>query len=109
MPKPAKIHAHRKVVCAAIRAADGSLLIGIRHYSADMIEQIDRMEALQIGAGLKFQHRHGDDQGFVDQFGIYMTRSEAYQVAKAEGQIARPHACIHHADGTGTLFSEGLY
>lgn len=26
----------RRVVCAAIRAADGELLLGIRHYSKDM-------------------------------------------------------------------------
>ena len=30
----------RRVVCAAIRAADGDVLLGIRHYSPDMHRQI---------------------------------------------------------------------
>lgn len=88
-----------RVVCAAIRAADGDVLIGLRHYSADMHEQIrQRLD------GGKFAHRHGDDQGFVDQFGNYMTREQAYRLALQNGQILRPEACRRDE-----LFSEGLY
>jgi len=89
----------RRVVCAAIRAEYGELLLGIRHYSADMCNQI-----IQRADGTKFLHRHEDDQGFVDQWGGYMTREEAFAVATAAGQIVRPEACQH-----GLLFSEGLY
>lgn len=93
----------RRVVCAAIRAADGSLLLGIRHYDRSMYEQLDRrMDAA------KFIHRRAPDQGFVDQHGNYMTREEAYRVAKAAGQIIYPERCGKGLDGP-QLYSEGLY
>jgi hypothetical protein len=94
----------RRVVCAALRAADGTLVIGIRHYSADMLAQIHNMAS----DGTKFHHRHGKDQGFVDQHGVYMDRHEAYQVAKAANQIVYPDACTQHESGF-ELYSEGLY
>lgn len=93
----------RRVVCAAIRAADGELLLGIRHYSRDMHEQI---KARQDGA--KFKHRHDEDQGFVDQHGVYMSREEAYAVARDAGQLFRPEACGRGVNGM-KLYSEGLY
>lgn len=57
---------------------------------------------------LRFQHLHDPDQGFVDQWGVYMTREEAYQVAEAAGQIIYPAACGAGLDGP-KLYSEGLY
>lgn len=93
----------RRVVCAAIRAADGALLLGIRHYSKDMHRQL----AVRSDRH-KFQHRHDPDQGFVDQHGVYMTREEAYPVALAAGQLWRPEACGEGLDGP-KLYSEGLY
>jgi hypothetical protein len=93
----------RRVVCAAIRAADGSLLLGIRHYSRDMYKQIAARHD-----GFKFKHRRDEDQGFVDQRGVWMSREEAYQVAEAAGQIVRPEACGQGLDGP-KLYSEGLY
>lgn len=93
----------RRVVAAAIRAADGSVLIGIRHYSRDMHEQI-----AQRKDGYKFTHRNDHDQGFVDQYGVYMDREEAYRVALAADQIVYPHFCGHGIDGP-KLYSEGLY
>lgn len=89
----------RRIVCAAIRAADGELLLGIRHYSLDMHAQISK----RID-GEKFTHRGGDDQGFVDQFGAYLTRAEAYRVASESRQIINPDACPNYK-----LYSEGLY
>lgn len=93
----------RRVVCAAIRAADGELLLGVRHYSGDMHRQIYWRRD-----GEKFTHRHDPDQGFVDQHGVYMTREEAYGVALAAGQLWRPEACGEGLDGP-KLYSEGLY
>lgn len=93
----------RRVVCAAIRAADGDVLLGVRHYSADMHAQIDARRD-----GEKFKHRHDQDQGFVDQWGKYMTREEAYQVALLSAQILYPYACGNGLDGP-KLYSEGLY
>lgn len=97
--------AQRRVVCAAIRAADGDLLLGIRHYSADMHRQIAARTD-----GAKFCHCLGDDQGFVDQHGVYMTRDEAWTVADAAMQIVRSAGNRWNADrGRWELHSEGLY
>ena len=93
----------RRVVCAAIRAADGSVLLGVRHYSGDMHEQI-----VARHDGAKFKHRHDEDQGFVDQHGVFMTREEAYRVADEQGQILDWRACGNGLDGR-KLYSEGLY
>lgn len=106
MPRPDR--SKRRVVCAAIRAADGDVLLGIRHYSADMHRQIEARRD-----GEKFTHRHDDDQGFVDQRGVYMTREEAFGVAQAAGQIFDPLACGKGLNAAGEevpkLYSEGLY
>ena len=88
-----------RIVCAAIRSADGDVLIGIRHYSVDMLAQ---MHARSDGA--KFAHRSGDDQGFVDQHGNYRTRAEAYRIAGEARQVINPEACPGYK-----LYSEGLY
>lgn len=93
----------RRIVCAAIRAEDGQTLLGIRHYSGDMYTQI-----YARNDGEKFCHRSGDDQGFVDQHGVYLTREEAYIVAKEANQITDEGAC-RNIHGTWRLFSEGLY
>ena len=93
----------RRAVCAAIRAADGSLLLGIRHYSPDMHAQIDARRD-----GAKFMHRMDEDQGFVDQHGVFMSREEAYEVAHWAGQISDRKACGNGLNGP-KLYSEGLY
>ncbi len=93
----------RRIVCAAIRASDGSVLLGVRHYSADMHHQI-----AQRHDGHKFYHRLDADQGFVDQFGVFMGREEAYKVAVAAGQLRYPDHCGEGLDGP-RLYSEGLY
>ena len=93
----------RRVVCAAIRAADGTLLLGIRHYSRHMHEQIEMRTD-----GAKFCHRHDEDQGFVDQNGVWMDRHEAYYVATEASQIVRGECCGHDRGGP-KLYSEGLY
>lgn len=93
----------RRIVCAAIRAADGELLVGIRHYSPDMRKQIEKRQG-----GEKFCHRHDEDQGFVDQWGGWISREDAYQLAAANGQLLYPAACGHGLHGP-KLYSEGLY
>jgi hypothetical protein len=93
----------RRVVSAAIRAEDGTVLMGIRHYSQDMYDQMAVRKD-----GEQFRHRDGDDQGFVDQMGIYMTRFEAYDVALKAGQIKNLQACSSGPNGQ-ELHSEGIY
>jgi hypothetical protein len=45
------------------------------------------------------------EQGFIDQFGVYLTREEAWVVASTENQIIP----LMHNWCTGTLYSEHLY
>lgn len=103
MNEQTRDRSQRRVVCAAIRAADGSVLIGTRHYSRDMHAQIEARRD-----GEKFKHRHDPDQGFIDQHHVYMTREEAYKVAADAGQVLYPFACGEGLDGP-KLYSEGLY
>ncbi len=93
----------RRVVCAALRAADGDVLLGIRHYSPDMHRQIDARHD-----GAKFKHCRDENQGFVDKMGVFMSREEAYKVAEAAGQLRYPEACGKGLNGM-KLYSEGLY
>lgn len=93
----------RRIVCAAIRAFDGELLLGIRHYSMDMHKQIERRSD-----GDKFKRRLDSDQGFVDQWGVFISREEAYQIAEQTGQLVYPDACGDGLEGK-RLYSEGLY
>lgn len=98
----------RRVVCAAIRAEDGELLLGIRHYSPDMRRQIKQRKD-----GEKFNHRLDEDQGFVDQWGNWISRIDAYQIALATDRLTFPEACADRFDedgnAVGCLYSEGLY
>ena len=93
----------RRVVCAAIRAKDGEVLMGLRHYDWLMHRQIEMRND-----GEKFKHLLDEDQGFVDQKGIFMTREEAYEVAVLAGQDVDESQCGRGLNGP-KLYSEGLY
>lgn len=90
----------RRVVCAAIRAENGDVIVGIRHYSQDMHYQIQSR-----ADGRRFENRFGDDQGFVNTWGEYLTREDAYVVACFNGQVIRQTAFTMD----GKLDSEALY
>lgn len=87
----------RRVICAANRFPDGLILCGARHWDSVMCAQAT---ALGIKGG-------NEEQGFIDQYGVFMDRKEAMQVAKDAGQA------IDIRFGCGgdelTLYSEGLY
>ena len=85
-------HLIRRVSMAA-NIVDGHLIIGNRHYCPLMTMQIDLLKLDYT------KHHIGTDQGFVDQWGIFMSRQEAWGVAKARGQIKEVFV-------EGTLFSE---
>ena len=85
----------RRVVCAAIRK-EGRILAGARHFDKVMRAQIEASEGMgwwKLGA----------EQGFIDQFGDFLTREEAWSVARIENQI------IKEVSSPGTLYSENLY
>jgi hypothetical protein len=83
----------RRVVCAAIRS--GTLIIpGPRHFDSTM-------HALLEFAGL---HVPEAEQGFIDQWGNFMDRKEALDVALAANQLTRVKT-----QPFNELFSEDLY
>ena len=93
----------RRVVCAALRSHDGDLLLGIRHYSKDMYKQIHARYD-----GEKFLNLCDDNMGFVDQFGNYINRNKAYELADENRQILYPEHIRYNKHGPG-LSSEVLY
>lgn len=87
--------AKRRVVCAACRIGK-IVLAGARHFDQVMHSQ---MEAMQLSP----QEKGGAEQGFIDQFSVFLTREEAFILAGEKGQIpGKPEI-------PGTLFSEDLY
>lgn len=84
----------RRVVCAANRhQKSGAIVCGARHW-----DKVMRRQA--VGMDYDF---HGWDQGFIDQFGDWMDRKTAWEVATDQGQIRR------EVSSPGTLYSENLY
>ena len=86
------------IVCAAIKLHDGTVICAPRHGGP-------LVATLLLRIGERSFSSKDEDQGFVDQFGNFHTREEAYIVAKRNGQIRREVS-------TGLknkLFSEHLY
>jgi len=92
IPDPAR----RRIVCAAILFEQG-MIVGPRHYDAVMMAQYKAM-------GLKQTEADGI-QGFIDQFGTFFDREQAFEIATRQGQIRHKTG---NPDST-ELFSEDLY
>lgn len=84
------------VVCAACRWPDGHIISGIRHYSPDMRLSIALQGYNPVEVGI--------EQGFIDNYGNFLTRQEAYKIA-VENKQYRPYEPFT----PGTLYSEDLY
>lgn len=91
----------RRVICAAIFKG-GNLILGARHFDMLMHKTIE-----QIGNG-KFpgfaEFMSDAEQGFIDQFGVFMTREEAMVLAVEKMQVLDA-THIHNKE----LYSEDLY
>jgi hypothetical protein len=89
-----------RIVCAAnlykVNGED-TLVLGVRHHCSLMRQNISNL-GQDVGKGI---------QGFVDKFGKFHTRTEAWKIAEAAGQIVRRVGSNTLKDGT--LFSENLY
>ncbi len=86
-------HNIQRVVSMAACIVGGHLIVGNRHFCPIMQMTIDNL-------GIEDRHHNiHEDQGFVDQWGVYMTRQEAWVVAKEAGQIKEVFQ-------EGVLFSE---
>lgn len=84
------------VVCAANRYKEtGRIICGPRHWDDTMRQQ--KLETEDFG---------GWDQGFVNQFGEFLTREEAWVIAKENNQIKR---WAYEGQPDGCLYSENLY
>ena len=82
-----------RIVCAALQFPDGLIICGTRHFDPIMRELIKRLEVLPQLAIC----------GFVDQFGRFYTRAEAYKIAVNCGQI------VFDATGKKELQSIDIY
>jgi len=84
----------RVIVSAANLCSDGLIITGARH-----LDTIMRATYKALG-----RHANADEQGFIDQWGNFLTREEAWIVAERQGQIK------HRCGGDGKkLYSENLY
>lgn len=83
------------VVCAAMRnKTTGRIICGPRHW-----DQIMRSQKLET------ETYNGWDQGFINQFGEFLTREEAWVVAENNGQIKK----LCYDKQRDYLYSENLY
>lgn len=83
----------RQVVCAANKW-DDLIVLGVRHFCPIMSDMCER-----LGVSGRVEH----EQGFVDQWGNFMSRKEALLVLKTNGRFIRDD------DYLDELYSENLY
>lgn len=103
----------RWIVCAATKITSNQgkeiLLVGPRHW--------DRTMHLQYGLiddshNIQYRDYEKDEQGFIDQHGLFLTREEAWTIAQENGQIKRRVGGDERVVAGETkyrLFSENLY
>ena len=78
------------VVCAAVKVGD-IILVGARHYDNAMSNQFKAYKkAGLIPEGVKMHDGGGDFEGFIDQRCNFLSREDAYLIAKEKGQIRYP-------------------
>ncbi len=88
------------VVCAACKDPHtGLLLTGARHWDNVMRNQFENLRDPVAKPSYW-------DEGFMDQFGDYLTREEAMKIVKDNGQ---PFNAERNGWPEHKLFSEGLY
>lgn len=85
----------RLIVCAAIKKGD-RIITGARHYDKIMRQQIIASEGIDFW-------KVGTEQGFIDQFGGFLNREEAWIVAENQNQIRK------QVSTPGILYSENCW
>lgn len=74
---------------------EGRVITGARHFDKVMLGQMKATEGVPWWRDCQ--------QGFIDQFGDFMSREEAWTVARDRQQILR------EVSDPGILYSENLY
>lgn len=97
-PKPFHPELNR-IVCSANRFSNGDIVVGVRHYDTPMHAIIRRLKD-PVPVSNRFL-----EQGFLDRFGDFHTREEAWIIAHKAGQIIRRCG----SDYKWRLYSENLY
>jgi hypothetical protein len=93
-----------RIVCAANKLSDGRVVVGARHWDEHMHRQLEDYMS-RMGKTSDIQLLKHEEQGFIDQFGKFYSRREAWELAEKNGQIIwRGSGC----DGPD-LYSENLY
>ena len=90
---------HRKIVCAALRFKSGLIITGVRHFDKIMSDQIEVL----LNCGTLVSNDVAE-QGFVDSYGAFLDRTQAYRLAEKNGQL-NLKSQIHLDE----LYSENLY
>ena len=80
----------------------GIIVMGTRHYSNSMNQALDALGGSEVL--IQWAGEDNYEQGFVDQYGTFLDRKEAWILAESNNQIVyRDHL------PRGTLFSEHLW
>ena len=87
----------RRIVCAANKFPDGTMILGVRHWDPIMREQARRIGYSEKSNGVC-------EQGFLDNYQSFVTREEAWVIANEAGQIIR--RC---GGDEGCLYSENIH
>lgn len=75
---------NQRIVCAAIKYTNGTVILGIRHFDKIMH---DTIQCKQLNTPRSLFDKN--EQGFIDQHGNFLTRKEAWVIAVREKQIIR--------------------
>lgn len=97
---------NQKVIAAACKiVVDGNevILCGVRHFDPVMNSQIKAIKesAIEIDG-----NKDPYNQGFVDQYGNFLTRKEAMDIVKQNGQ---PFDYERNGSQDDILYSEGVW
>lgn len=107
-PKPQPTSPPRRVVCAAMLMDDGLIVPGVRHLSPDMRAVLRRIYGGRSPLGRWFRKPYWarvKEEGFIDQYGAFLSRGQALVIAIREGQVRRRSGNPNDPE----LYSEDLY
>ncbi|WPJ72113.1 hypothetical protein DEEACLCL_00096 [Salmonella phage CRW-SP2] len=90
-----------RIVAAANRYPNDVIVVSARHHDKLMNQQLRALKASGI-----IESTHTQEQGFIDNQGMYHTREEALEIARRAGQL---NVIREKTFPETMLFSEDLY